>query len=132
MSTNETYSLVASLCSQLSLCLKGGLCCAISVPTVYEDNDGAMRLAMSGLGQKRARHISVKRHYVQDLCTEGKLTVERVLTREQTADFVDEGLPYQEGPRTPPGETRYGDLQSNHLSISPLCRRRLYDDLLLG
>ncbi len=61
------------------------------MPKIHEDNDGARILAMSGMGQKRARHLSVKHHYVQDLCMSGELTVERIPSREQNADLLTKG-----------------------------------------
>ncbi len=36
--------------------------------TIYEDNDGTRRLATNGMGQKKARHLDIKHHYVQELC----------------------------------------------------------------
>ncbi len=42
-------------------------------------------------GKKRAGHLSIEYHYVQNLCMEGKLTVERVPTREKTADLLMKG-----------------------------------------
>ncbi len=59
---------------------------------IYEDNDGARRLAMSAVwGKKRARHLSIEHHYVYTPCMEGMLTVKRVPTREQTADLLMKG-----------------------------------------
>ncbi len=47
---------------------------------LFEDNDGARRLAMSGMGQKKARHLQTKHHYIQELCREGRVKVLRVST----------------------------------------------------
>ncbi len=58
---------------------------------VYEDNDGARRLAMNGMGQKKARHLETKHHYVQELCTAKKITVMRISSGEQPADLLTKG-----------------------------------------
>ncbi len=60
-------------------------------PTLYEDNDGVRRLAKSGMGQKRARHLMMKLHYVQDLCKGGLIDVVRVSGKEQPADILTKG-----------------------------------------
>ncbi len=60
-------------------------------PLIYEDNDGARRLAMSGMGQKRARHLDIKHHFVQDLCRDGKVEVARLSGEEQPADLLTKG-----------------------------------------
>ncbi len=60
-------------------------------PIIYEDNDGARRLAMHGMGQRRARHLDIKYHVVQDLCKEGKLEVVRLPGENQPADLLTKG-----------------------------------------
>ncbi len=58
---------------------------------VHEDNDGSRRLAMCGMGQKKARHLDTKYHYVQELCKLGKVKVARVATKDQPADLLTKG-----------------------------------------
>ncbi len=58
---------------------------------IFEDNDGSRRLAMSGMGQKKARHLQTKHHYVQELCSKGKIKVLRVPTGDQPADLLTKG-----------------------------------------
>ncbi len=60
-------------------------------PTLWEDNDGSRRLATSGLGQRKARHLDIKYHYVQQLCKEGKIAIKRVAGDQQTADILTKG-----------------------------------------
>ncbi len=60
-------------------------------PTLWEDNDGSRRLATSGLGQKKGRHLKIKYHYVQQLCKEIQVEVKRVDGDEQTADILTKG-----------------------------------------
>ncbi len=58
---------------------------------IYEDNDGSRRLAMSGMGQKKARHLQTKHHYVQELCGTGKVKVLRIPTGDQPVDLLTKG-----------------------------------------
>ncbi len=60
----------------------------IGPPILHEDNDGCRRLAIAGMGQKRARHLEVKYHYVQELCERGLVPIERVGTGDQPADLL--------------------------------------------
>ncbi len=62
-----------------------------TIPSIYEDNDGARRLAMAGMGQKKARHLMTKHHYVQELCQQGEIKIERIPTSEQPADLLTKG-----------------------------------------
>ncbi len=50
----------------------------IPAPLLLEDNDGARRLAAAGMGQKKARHLQIKHHYVQELCREGRVRIDRL------------------------------------------------------
>ncbi len=59
--------------------------------TVHEDNDGARRLATDGMGQKKARHLSIKYHFVQDLCKKGEITAHRLPSGDQPADVLTKG-----------------------------------------
>ncbi len=58
---------------------------------LFEDNDGTRRLAMHGMGQKKARHLSSKYHKVQELCEKGKAIILRVATEDQPADLLTKG-----------------------------------------
>ncbi len=58
---------------------------------IHEDNDGSRRLAMSGLGQKKSRHLLTKYHYVQELCKENMVKVKRIAYSEQQADLLTKG-----------------------------------------
>ena len=59
-----------------------------STPVVHEDNTAAEHLANTGQGKKRARHLEVKYHTVQELVAEGKLRVVRRQTLDQHADMI--------------------------------------------
>ncbi len=60
-------------------------------PILYEDNDGVRRLAKSGMGNKKARNLSMKFHFVQDLCNKGKIDIVRMAGKEQPADILTKG-----------------------------------------
>ncbi len=63
----------------------------LPAPLLLEDNDGARRLATAGMGQKKARHLQIKHHYVQELCRGGKVKVDRLDTADQPADLLTKG-----------------------------------------
>ncbi len=63
----------------------------IPAPLLLEDNDGARRLAAAGMGQKKARHLQIKHHYVQELCREGRVSVNRLDGANQPADLLTKG-----------------------------------------
>ncbi len=60
-------------------------------PIICEDNDGARRLAMNGMGQKKARHLDIKHHYVQSVCESGDVKIKRIPTGEQPVDLLTKG-----------------------------------------
>ncbi len=47
-----------------------------TLPKLYEDNLGAMRLATASMGQARARHLHCKYHAIQDWTGEKHLQME--------------------------------------------------------
>ncbi len=63
----------------------------LPTPLLLEDNDGARRLAAAGMGQKKARHLQIKNHYVQELCKEGRIRIDRLDTENQPADLLMKG-----------------------------------------
>ncbi len=63
----------------------------LPAPLLLEDNDGARRLATAGMGQKKARHLQIKHHYVQELCREGRVSVNRLDGANQPADLLTKG-----------------------------------------
>ncbi len=43
------------------------------------------------MGQKKARHLMMKLHYVQDLCEKGVIDVVRLAGKDQPADLLTKG-----------------------------------------
>ncbi len=62
-----------------------------TLPKLYEDNIGALRLANAGMGQGRARHLLCKYHAVQDWTGQKRLQIEYVPTTRQIADALTKG-----------------------------------------
>ncbi len=62
-----------------------------SLPILYEDNLGALRLATAGMGQARARHLTCKYHAVQDWTGTKRLKIDYVPTTKQLADILTKG-----------------------------------------
>ncbi len=63
----------------------------VTPPTLHEDNDGCRRLATAGMGQKKARRLDAKYHYIQELCEKGFVKVVRIKTKDQPADLLTKG-----------------------------------------
>ena len=61
--------------------------------TLFEDNNGALELAMKPWYRPRTKHIAVKYHHSQDRVTRrGVVTVKAIDTKEQLADQFTKGL----------------------------------------
>ncbi len=58
---------------------------------ICEDTDGSRRLAVKGMGQKKARHLQNKYHYIQELLHKKKVKVVRVVSVEQPVDLLTKG-----------------------------------------
>ncbi len=63
-----------------------------TLPTMYEDNLGALCLAKAGMGQEKARHLNSKYHAVQDWAQEKRIQIEYVRTTRQVADLLTKGV----------------------------------------
>ena len=63
--------------------------------TLFEDNNGALELAMKPRYRPRTKHIAIKYHHFRDHVTKGMVTVKPIDTAEQLADQFTKGL--QEG-----------------------------------
>ncbi len=68
-----------------------GLQLKTTLPKLYEDNLGGMRLATAGMGQARARHLHCKYHAVQGWTGENRLKIEYTPTTRQVADALTKG-----------------------------------------
>jgi hypothetical protein len=61
---------------------------------VYEDNTGALEIANSDLQYRPpTKHISIKWHRFRDHVASGEMTVSKIDTTVQWADFLTEPLP---------------------------------------
>ena len=63
--------------------------------TLFEDNNGALELAMKPRYCPRTKHIAIKYHHFREHVTKGIVTVKPIDTKEQIADQFTKGL--QEG-----------------------------------
>ena len=63
--------------------------------TLFEDNNGALELAMKPRYRPRTKHIAIKYHHFREHVTKGLVTVKPIATTEQIADQFTKGL--QEG-----------------------------------
>ena len=61
-------------------------------PTVvYGDNQSAIALATSPQLHGRAKHISIKYHFILDIATDGRVEVNYCPTQEMIADMLARG-----------------------------------------
>ena len=60
--------------------------------TVYEDNQGAIALAVSPQMQPRTKHIAIKYHHFRSFVANGDVKIKHVNTKEQIADIFTEPL----------------------------------------
>ncbi|CAN0057665.1 unnamed protein product, partial [Choristocarpus tenellus] len=61
------------------------LCKDYPIP-VFEDNDGAIKIAKKVISGGRTKHIDIRYHYVRQLEREGKIAIEYLQTEFQHAD----------------------------------------------
>ena len=66
--------------------------CAVNV---FNDNEGAIKLAVRKHANRSTNHIGVKHNLVRDACDAGKLRVMYVRTEDQLADLFTESLDIQ-------------------------------------
>ena len=67
----------------------------IGAVNVFEDNEGAIKLAVNRHDIRRIKHIDAKRHLVRDACDAGKVRVAYVRTEDQHADLFTKPLDMQ-------------------------------------
>ena len=59
---------------------------------IYEDNEGAIKMAENRFSCRRTRHIDVKLHTVRDAVDGGVIHVEYIKSREQHADVLTKAI----------------------------------------
>ena len=67
----------------------------IGTVNVFEDNEGAIKLAVNIHASRRAKHIDMKQHLVRDACDAGKVRVVYARTEDQHAYFFTKPLDTQ-------------------------------------
>eukprot|EP00873_Tetraselmis_striata_P018760 jgi/Tetstr1/439024/TSEL_027516.t1 len=60
---------------------------------VYEDNQGAVKLANNPMASHRTKHIDIKHHYTRDLVDAGTISVTPIATTKMLADGLTKALP---------------------------------------
>ncbi len=56
--------------------------------TVYQDNQGAMHLAMNDATTRRSKHIDIRYHFIRQQVEKKMIKLEYLPTNEMTADFL--------------------------------------------
>ena len=57
------------------------------------DNQSTVKQSVSGLDQRRSRHIGLRYHYLKHLCNERQIQLSYVPTAEQIGDIFTKCLP---------------------------------------
>ena len=60
--------------------------------TLFEDNEGAVQLAINPLSSTRTKHIDVRYHFIRDKVREGKVDVRHIPSEDQRADILTKPL----------------------------------------
>ena len=55
---------------------------------VFEDNSGALEMAKTHKYRPRTKHLNVKLHHFRDYVTRGEVSVHKIDTKEQLADYL--------------------------------------------
>ena len=55
---------------------------------VFEDNSGALEMAVNHKYRPRTKHLNVKLHHFRDYVTRKEITIEKINTLDQLADYL--------------------------------------------
>ena len=60
--------------------------------TLFNDNQGAIKLTESDSFHARTKHIDVGHHFIRDVCNRGIVNLKYPCTEEMPADVLTKGL----------------------------------------
>ena len=60
---------------------------------VFEDNEGAVQLAMNPITNSNSKHIDVRHHFLRDLVRRKEISIIHVTSSFQHADFLTKAIP---------------------------------------
>jgi len=63
------------------------------VPTMYGDNQSAIKLVKNPEFHRRTKHIDVRYHYIREKFNEGLFSLEYISSKEQIADIMTKSTP---------------------------------------
>lgn len=69
---------------------------ATTIPTIFVDNEAAIRLAKNPEFHRRTKHIRIRHFFVREIVQDGQLEIKSIATQDQLADFLTKPL---HGPR---------------------------------
>ena len=64
----------------------------LAATTIFEDNQGAIKLANNPMHHRRSKHIDIKFHHIRHHINHGTICLEYVRTTEQLADSLTKGV----------------------------------------
>ena len=59
---------------------------------VFEDNSGALHMAKIHKYRPRTKHLNVKLHHFRSYVEDGSISIEKIDTKEQLADYLTKPL----------------------------------------
>ena len=59
---------------------------------VFEDNSGALEIAKNHKYRPRTKHLNVKLHHFRDYVVKGFISIHKIDTKEQLADYLTKAL----------------------------------------
>jgi hypothetical protein len=60
--------------------------------TLFNDNQGAIKLAQTRNYHSRTKHVDVRHHFIRDMCEKGVICLEYLCTERMPADVFTKGL----------------------------------------
>jgi hypothetical protein len=61
--------------------------------TIYEDDEGAVKLVNNPMASNRTKHIDIKHHYIRELVDAKTVAIVSVGTADMLADGMTKALP---------------------------------------
>ena len=62
---------------------------------VFEDNSGALEMAKNYKYRPRTKHLNVKYHHFRDYVERGEISIHKIDTSDQLADYLTKPVPLE-------------------------------------
>jgi hypothetical protein len=85
---------------------------------VYEDNQGAMKIAKSTCTHKKSKHVNIRYHFVREHVSEGKIILTWIPTKNMIADMLTKPVAEAEFSRK---RTILMNIHGKQIEVAQLC-----------